>query len=111
MAKVNIGNRLEMDTEQIRTSGTALTASGAKFATDVQTAVDRIVQAEPAIGTGSAADNFHLNYNLPATSVKTSAASSAETLGKLGESMGTAAGEYERVDQEYHDKLRQAGRA
>ncbi|MEU0091543.1 hypothetical protein [Kribbella sp. NPDC006257] len=111
MAKVSINDKLAMDTDQIRTAGAALAAKATQFGTDAKAVIERIVAAEPAIGTGAAADNFHLGYNLPATDVKDSTTAAADGLGQLAGSMGTNATDYERVDQEYRDKLNRAARA
>ncbi|GAB3938178.1 hypothetical protein GCM10029976_052290 [Kribbella albertanoniae] len=110
MGKVKAG-RMEMDTDVVRTSGSSLKATGTQAATDAESIIQRIVAGEAAIGTGSAADNFHLGYNLPATSTKEGSKAAAKTLGDLGTSMIEDAAKYEEIDQQYRAALDRARRA
>jgi hypothetical protein len=110
MAKVNAG-RMEMDTDVVRTSGSSMTATGAQAATAAEQIIQRINDNEFSIGTGSAADNFHLQYNLPATSVKDGTRAAAKTMTDLGNSLIEEAGRYEQVDQQYRQVLDRIRRA
>lgn len=111
MAKVNLGGgQMNMDTTVVRTGGQSLVAAGGDLHTKVDAIVQRIVAAEPSIGTGPDADNFHLGYNLPATDVKSSAGAGTDTLKELGTSMTKAADYYEETDRKYGEKIRRSSR-
>ena len=109
MANVNLGGGpMKMDTTGVRTGGQALSAAGGDLHSKVDAIVQRIVDAEPAIGTGPDADGFHLGYNLPATDVKTSAAAGTDTLKEFGNGMTKQADYYEETDQKYSQTIRRS---
>ena len=110
MAKVNTG-RMEMETDVIRASGSAMKAAGTESAKSAEQIIQRINDSEHSIGTGSAAESFHFQYNWPATSVKRGTTAAAQTLTDLGTSMVDAATEYEQVDEQYRARLNQVRRA
>jgi uncharacterized protein YukE len=110
MAKVNTG-RMEMDTDVARKSGSSMSATGGQSASAAEQIIQRINDNEVSIGTGAAADNFHQQYNWPATGAKDGTRAAAKMLTDLGNSLTETAGNYEAVDQEYRRALDRIGRA